>query len=516
MMAAIDKLSSHYKAAARQPIPGQDPTGQDIRFSSTFESLERELGGAQSILAPVNIDWSKVRAGSEHILVSQSKDLRVACWLAWSLYECDSFVGLVAGLGLIHGLCEHHWLALHPQKLRTRAAAFAWLLLRLEKVLVEDVPISNQLVVFQQLTSHLDKLDEIFGCCLGNDSPMLLPLRRRLARMIERAMQAEKEPVTVIEQVKQVATQLFSSNSQIDNEKDAQRSSHSLIESARNLCQWWLRQKTSDPRAFRLGRAVVWLAVDSMPECNAEKTTQVRGLPGEKLRNYHERFEQALYADLIVDVEASLMSSPFWFDGQRLIWNCLKALGAEAAMHEVEAHCVLLVKRFPEVMALRFHDATPFANADTLQWVIDYISPPVVSTQDSVSGQGSVELSQWDAVYHELLPGLQFGGLKSAVQVLSQHLYNAKGGRDRFFWRLCLARICYQAKEYLLSKIQLEFLDQQLQSSGLHEWEPQVYLNVMRLLHDCYERLPQGDKSASRQEEIYHRLCHYDIELLIA
>ncbi|MCF5606795.1 type VI secretion system domain-containing protein, partial [Pseudomonas syringae] len=223
-----------------------------------------------------------------------------------------------------------------------------------------------------------------------------------------------------------------------------------------------------------------------------------------------------LYADLIVDVETTLVSSPFWFDGQRLIWNCLKALGATAAMYEVEAHLAMLLKRIPELVELRFHDGTPFANANTLEWITAHVLPPVVTEAHLRETDGKTELSEWDAVYRELLPSLQDGGLKSAVRVLSQRLYSAEGGRDRFFWRLCLARLCYQAKEYVLAKIQLEFLDQQLQSSGLQLWEPLVYLDVLRLLYDCYERLPQNEKSASRKEDVYQRLCHCDLEGLIA
>uniref|UniRef100_UPI00376F6C47 type VI secretion system ImpA family N-terminal domain-containing protein n=1 Tax=Pseudomonas syringae group genomosp. 7 TaxID=251699 RepID=UPI00376F6C47 len=66
--------------------------------------MEIELGGAQSVLKPLSIYWSRIRERSEHILISQSKDLRVASWLAWSLYECESFPGLLAGLRLNHYL----------------------------------------------------------------------------------------------------------------------------------------------------------------------------------------------------------------------------------------------------------------------------------------------------------------------------------------------------------------------------------------------------------------------------
>ncbi|MDU8497654.1 type VI secretion system protein TssA [Pseudomonas syringae] len=514
-MSYKDELSVRYMEVARRPVTTLSYAGDDVRYSNAFERLECELGGAQSVMGALTIDWRRIREGSEDILVNQSKDLRVASWLAWALYECESFPGLLAGLGLIHYLCDHHWQVMHPGKPRTRSAALRWLLLRLEKVLVEDISIINQLPVFQEIVRYLDSLDELFGRYLGDDAPLLLPLRRRLARMIERAAQAEKEPVTIVEQVRQVATQLFSSNAPIDSEKDAQRALSSLEESARSLCKWWLKQKTTDPRVFRLGRALVWLAVDSVPTANAEKVTQVRGLPADKLKNYKERFEQGMYADLIVDVESSLACSPFWFDGQRLVWDCLKALGAESAMHAVEAHFSLFLKRFPEVVELRFQDGAPFANAETLQWVATLISPPVSSPQQAWETDEH-ELPEWEAVYLELVSTLPEKGLKASVRVLSQHLNSANGGRDRFFWRLCLARICHLAKKYELASVQLECLDQELQTSALHTWEPLVALDILRLLHSCYELMPQNDKSAQRKEEVYRRLCQDDLERFIA
>jgi type VI secretion system protein VasJ len=514
-MSYKNELSVRYMKVARHPIAEHSYVGSDIRYSAAFEELESELGVAQSVLGPLTIDWSRIRERTEEILTNQSKDLRVASWLVWALYECESFPGLLAGLGLIHHLCEKHWQVLFPKKPRTRSAAMGWLILRLDKLLVEDISITRQLPVFQEMVKYLDSLDELLGQHLAGNAPLLLPLRRRLARMIQRALQAEKAPVTVVEQVKQVAAQLFSDSPQIESEKDAQRVLSQHEDTVKSLCKWWLRQKTTDPRAFRLGRALVWLAVDSVPECNAQKVTQLKGLAADRLKNYQERFEQAQFADLIVDVELSLASSPFWLDGQHLIWNCLNALGAEAAMQEVQAQFALLLKRIPDVIQLRFHDGTPFANAQTLQWISAHVVAPAPSAEQMCDTDLQHDSPEWDSVYHELIPTLQDNGLKAAVQVLTQRMSNAKGDREKFFWKLCLARICHQAKKYDLASIQLEFLDRELQGSGLHAWEPQVFLDVLRLLHSCYERMPLNENLASRKEEVYQRLCHYDLERLI-
>ncbi|WP_341477050.1 type VI secretion system ImpA family N-terminal domain-containing protein, partial [Pseudomonas viridiflava] len=35
------------------------------------------------------------------MLRDQSRDLRVACWLAWALYKDEAFPGLLAGIGML-------------------------------------------------------------------------------------------------------------------------------------------------------------------------------------------------------------------------------------------------------------------------------------------------------------------------------------------------------------------------------------------------------------------------------
>ena len=80
-----------------------------MRFSSEYECLESELTKAQSIHGTRQPDWHKILETSERLLRQQSKDLRVAVWMTWALYQRESYTGLLAGLGLLRYLCEHHW-----------------------------------------------------------------------------------------------------------------------------------------------------------------------------------------------------------------------------------------------------------------------------------------------------------------------------------------------------------------------------------------------------------------------
>ena len=102
-------LANHYRQLAEKPISDADFYGDDVRYSTEFECLENELNKANSLHDKQGPDWMLVRDGCEALLQSQSKDLRAAVWLTWSLYQVDSVTGLEAGLGALNYLCSQHW-----------------------------------------------------------------------------------------------------------------------------------------------------------------------------------------------------------------------------------------------------------------------------------------------------------------------------------------------------------------------------------------------------------------------
>lgn len=517
-MSYSNKLSAHYLELAKTSVSKEGFAGEDVRFSSEYEGLESELGKASSMHESGQIDWLKICENSEHLLRTQSKDLRVGAWLTWALYQRESLQGLLAGLGLLHYLCENHWPEIHPNKPRTRSAAISWLVPRLEQVLNENIAIKEQLPLFRRLAEHLEGLDAACTEHLGDDAPLLLPISRRLKNMVQRAADNQPEPGLVgaaVAQVKHAATQLFTPGAPIDNEKEAHKALRAQQENARPLCAWWLKQKATDQRALRLNRALLWLPVDALPERNAEHITALRGLPADKLKSYQGRYDQGQYADLLVELEASLAKAPFWFDGQRMVWECLQGLNADQAMREVEIHFALLIQRLPGIIELRFHDGVPFADPATRAWISANVMPHLQTNSVPRKVEVSHTQSAWELALEEVLPILRKDGLKAAVQILKQGLQSAQGGRVRFFWQFALARLCFMAKKYELAKTQLETLDQTLQDSGLHAWEPDLALQVLHLLHSCCELLPQNHAVRERKEEIYSRLCHLDLEVVL-
>jgi type VI secretion system protein VasJ len=184
----------------------------------------------------------------------------------------------------------------------------------------------------------------------------------------------------------------------------------------------------------------------------------------------------------------------------------------------VEIQLALFLQRMSGLEELRFHDGVNFADAATRSWISAHVLPHVQTPSSApVTASDNLQGIQpaWEVALQETLPTLRKDGLKVAVQQLKQGLAKAVGGRERFQWQLTLARVCLAAKKYELAKTQLESLDHKLQASGLGDWEPDLALEVLRLLHSCCELLPQNHAVRESKEGIYRRLCHLDLEVVL-
>lgn len=509
-MQTIDTIAS-------TPISETSFVGEDVRYCNEYEALEQQLAKAGSLHDNEQPDWEAVRDGSVALLTTQSKDLRVASWLSWSLLETDGAAGLSSSLRMLNALCENHWADLHPSKARTRIAALTWLISRLESAAPQQLLNDEHCLI-----DPLQRLHATLAAQLADQAPDLQPLCRKIEGASKQSAKAAIAQPIVSPPVLGSNDKTLSASLQpvaITNAKDAHKAQRILQDHARPLCHWWLTENDCDLRALRLSRTLLWLPIDALPSHDSEQKTSLRNLPSDRIASYNERLNQNQHAQLLQDVEASIARAPFWLDGQHLAWQCCEMLGASEAAEEIKRQLALQLQRLPGLETLRFFDGTPFAQPQTLDWINSRVqqhracaqsAPITFERNNSSSAQAA-----WDEGLENAIALLRKEGLKAAVQQLSAQIQQARGERAAFYWRLAQARLCFQARQYELAKAQLESLHQQLQTSGLDKWEPDLNLDVLRLLHSCCDLLPQNQNMRERKDEIYHRLCHLDLGVVL-
>lgn len=503
--------------------------GQDARYMESFEAVEKAVSSSSSLFSGAAIDWGNVVELSSKVLTTQTKDVRVLAWFSWGLFKVHSFEGLHAGLFIINELLAKCWDEIFPVKKRSRIAAFEWLTSRIEQLFMDETPSIGSKELHQAFLAELKRLDEVLTAQWGEESPLLLPTCRRIEKTLsdETAGQNVQEPnaENAVEKVALHAQDLVTGTassslslvSSVGNDRDANKLLRTLQDNGRSLCLWWLSQHSSDIKALRLNRTLLWITIENLPD-NKEGVTALRPVPVDKVNNYRERLNQGRYNDLINDIEMSISKAPFWLDGQHMVWQCMKALRADDAMLEIEVQLALFLNRIPDLVNLKFHDGTPFANEQTLAWINDNVLPKLKTTASQLSAmsvsEGSVN-AKWDVALQEAMDNLSANGLKDSMATLVAGLNMAEGGREKFFWRLCMAKLCLANNRYELAKTQLENLDECAVQLNISEWEPSLALEIVCLLYRCCELLPQSQSIREDKEGLYKRLCFLNMSLIM-
>jgi type VI secretion system protein ImpA len=101
------------------PLSLDSPAGPDLEYDPDFMALEQASLGkperqtGQVIVPPEEPDWPDVQRRAE-LLLSRSKDLRVAIVFVRAAIHCEGMAGLASGLKLLQALLVNYWDTIHP------------------------------------------------------------------------------------------------------------------------------------------------------------------------------------------------------------------------------------------------------------------------------------------------------------------------------------------------------------------------------------------------------------------
>lgn len=136
------------------PISASQPAGIDTAFSSDLDAIAQarrfddpSLAQGEWVTDLKEADWEFVVKRCTLLLREQTKDLRLAVWLAEAATKEYGLRGLGEGLLLLAGLCERFWdLGLYPEAdggdQEQRIGNLAWILSRIRS-LVREVPLTE-------------------------------------------------------------------------------------------------------------------------------------------------------------------------------------------------------------------------------------------------------------------------------------------------------------------------------------------------------------------------------------
>ncbi|MDP2800829.1 MAG: type VI secretion system protein TssA [Phreatobacter sp.] len=490
-MVASSDFSDERAEAGRSAISGANPAGEDLRSSPVFEAIEAAVRRMDTE-GPGAVDWKFVVAQSLTYLREQSKDLLVAAWLCYALTRLEGFSGLAVGLKIIDGIVDEHWEGGFPpvKRERARVAALDWLIGRVTPV-VADLPADRAdpaavLAAFYAVGA----IEEKAGQKLQKEQLSLLDLYRLLRPLAEEARRAAAEETRRRDEEARAAearaaapvptavavstggagfppAAVTAQPSAVAAHEDADGQWLLMMQSARTAASG-LRASRYDPRGYFATRIASLLRFEAEP---ANEGGQCFVAPPTETAARLERLVGDSQWEAALDLaESAVADEPLWLDAHRHSHAILGAMGgAEAAQHAVVAGFGLMLHRHPALIAMRFSDGTPLADAHTRTFV---------GTMFGGSGPVRDDLSN---ALDEAKALAVAGERERALDVLARSARKSTSERDRFRAQLEQLQFCLDLGLVAAALPLAEHLSRVVAERDLERWEPDAAMRVGEL-----------------------------------
>jgi len=543
-----DAVDHVFAKLGKIPVTGENPCGESVRYEIEFEQLEAELAKQES-LAAESVDWRIVTQLSSEILKNKSKDLLVASYLARGLLESEGFLGLAAGLQIMRDMVENYWDGLFPpaKRMRARSTAVDWLAEKAGAYVSTHGPKESENKAVVHAANLIKELDGLLADKMGDTAPIVTELSRPLKEM-KRAAEHELSKEKVVEDKPQVsdsstpevktpaqkpvetqsvqvakspskAKQKATSSAtvvEIESDSDTRKALRQIQEVCRKSTRFWLKQKASDSRVYRLNRMAAWLMIDQLPPATDAKT-QINPPPADRIKQLSEQFEQSQFSALLPELEQTVSRAPYWFDGQRMVATALQGLGDEYknARDTVLRELRNFLVRVPQIIDLKFSDGTPFVDDQTRLWLdtevmLEQAGGGTVKTKD---GSGS-DKKPWTDALIEARKNASSSKINEVVQVFHDGISGSGSMRDRFNWKLSLAELLVQTGNTVVGAHLAESLAEQIEYFHLDEWEPELSAQTYQVFYEACKKMQgknQKDKVLSEKlDSAYAHLCRFD------
>jgi len=491
------------------PIPGDSPAGVAARYEPEYEKIQLEIEKLQSV-NQVPVLWDEVVSLGSTILSQKSKDLLIASYLATGLLSQNGYAGLAAGLGFYKDFLSTFWDKLFPpvEKMRGREGAVRWLDERTARM-VSEMPQTSE-GDREVVTSCVTALEALNGILSEKftDSPLSLSaLAEKLQEKIDTIPAPEVAAPAAAEGSPSdggSASAEGSAPAESTPAPGAIDSPDRVREVVGQAVEFLKKANPADPLAYGLERALLWGAIADLPEplpAGGDAAVLPTWETGLRKREYQRIFDEA---------EARLPMDPLWLDPNLYVVRAMEGLGSgfDAARQAVGAQVAALVRRLPDLLGSTFEGGVPVASEVTRAWIEhELLGGPV---KGAAAGAGPDRLEETMTEARKLATR---GKLPAATAMVQKELQGVPPGRGRFLWRLNMARLCAESGRPALAVPVLEALDGEAERAGLDQWEPELAVEVVKLLWQCYSSLSKsgGEVMVDKAGRAYARLCRLDL-----
>lgn len=452
------------------PVTPDSPVGSDPGYDDAFLQMREEvnkLSGADTAL---------VCELAEKLLITVSKDVRIATYYLWARLHRDGEAGLAEGLILLAGLIQRFGDTLHPWRANSRKAALEWvagnrmldsLSLYPEVVKTDFERIVGALLLTQQEVAGWDEAAR--------------PQFNGLYAALENRLAQSGGPDVVIPQ-NSSTTGSGAASSEAATTLRPIASGRELLEQAKRLANYLRDQPGGWLSGHRLIKSIRLDTLHDLPSLDAAGRTRLAPPKPESRALLKRLYLQQSWLELLEQADSLFGQAVnhLWLDLQWYIHQALMKAGApyEGWANVIKQDLNGLLTRLPGLTGLVFSDGTPFADDVTLGWINQQV---MASTESwghepaaSAAPVGDDDILQLEA---EALRLADSESIDAALNWLQQRP-GTLTARRQWLLRLLMARVTEQYGKNEMALHLLGELDATATTLTLMQWEPELLFEV--------------------------------------
>jgi type VI secretion system protein VasJ len=485
------------------PIAGEVPVGKDLTYEPHVVDLDAEVQ-KMTALEGASTDWNKVRGESLRILREETKDLRIAAWWVVAVANVGSWAAAAEALSLYGALADRFWAEMYPpvKRLRGRGALLGWVWDSLVKTLTPrtaTLPDKEGVVALEAAVTTVDKeMNER----LGDANPAIGQLRSLLREKIRLIPEAPAAPAPAAASDGAAGGGIAGPAAvTAQNLEEAEAAAAGYVEPLQKLAAVARASAPTSPWSYRLARVATWLTIERMPEVEAGKTF----VRGPQDREALQALAQSASWDALREAaEDALSQNVFWLDIHRYSALALEHLGPTHAQARaaVERETFSLVERLPGLPNQLFSDGTPFASADTVDWLAQGLA-----ARGSGEGAGRSKKDATRALLADCEAKIAAGQIDEALGEALTAAGRGQSARARFSGKLGVAVIAQRNGKARFALGILEGLLAEV-NPVLEAWEPKLCGAFFEALLRSVQAAAPEDQD--RQELLFRRLLAAD------
>jgi len=492
-------------AAWLTAIPGDK--GSEAAGTDEYQAVLAEVDKLQSPSGGA-IDWSKVIRDGDTVLQRQTKDFKIACHVALARYRTSRLSGLAVGLAIVAEVSDAFWDTMQPPvaRIRGRVGALRGLLDQVEPELNSHNPKPDEGPALAALKQSVTRLQSVARARMADQAPNLRLLIQTVDQLIMTVKEATKAPPppppapvaeakpapvpearpappppppvaapTPAQPAAPIAAPAAVAGPGESTPAAVDKFLRGVGEEFVKLASALRRARTSDPLAYRLLRAGLYVYITTPPPAPKDDTTAIPAMSDKDRARLDAMRSNNRWAELLEASESLLPTNRYNLDLHRLSHDALQQLGPDhqPAAAALVAELASLLTRLPRLLDLKFKEGPPLASPDTRSWISTSVLGSKGSTSSSAAPIVLTAPSSAPTEPNQLLK-LMASDRENGLRVAAAQIQQAPSGRDRFLRRLELAEACAAGKDAPLARQLLTGLVADIDALRLDTWEPSL------------------------------------------